>query len=287
MTISILAFLLEFYVSLNFVLQWRRWMTASYTSRRLMHSMHYKLALNTTGTDNPDQRTSEDIGGFISGTGAAGSYRNDGIYNYTIAAITTATNLVAFSIILWGISQTMDLPIFGLRIPGPLFWVAILYACFATGVMQLMDFANFVRAGLKELGGLGTDGWRAFRRGVPKGIERGAAQAGKALVVGGIATLMHTLGAISPRSEAWSRPMPRRILERMSDPPSETPAPNASPVDEHGDTEAEVPRAPAPRKPTTRRLHKTPVSKRGRDRRARHCRGSGSGGEVLRPVSAR
>ena len=57
-TISILAFLLEFYVSLNFVLQWRRWMTASYTSRWLMNSMHYKLALNTTGTDNPDQRIS-------------------------------------------------------------------------------------------------------------------------------------------------------------------------------------------------------------------------------------
>ena len=31
-------------------------MTASYTSRWLMNSMHYKLALNTTGTDNPDQR---------------------------------------------------------------------------------------------------------------------------------------------------------------------------------------------------------------------------------------
>ena len=32
----------------------------------------------------------------------------------------------------------MDLPIFGLKIPGLLFWVAILYACFATGVMQLI-----------------------------------------------------------------------------------------------------------------------------------------------------
>ena len=64
-TISILAFLLEFYVSLNFVLQWRRWMTASYTSRRLMHSMHYKLALNTvpaptTPTSAPP-RTSADL----------------------------------------------------------------------------------------------------------------------------------------------------------------------------------------------------------------------------------
>jgi putative ATP-binding cassette transporter len=38
-TISILVFLVEFYVSLNFVLQWRRWMTASYTSRWLLHSM--------------------------------------------------------------------------------------------------------------------------------------------------------------------------------------------------------------------------------------------------------
>ena len=30
--------------ALNFVLQWRRWMTASYTSRWLLNSMHYQLA---------------------------------------------------------------------------------------------------------------------------------------------------------------------------------------------------------------------------------------------------
>ena len=155
-TISILAFLLEFYVALNFVLQWRRWMTASYTSRWLMHSMHYKLALSanadgasaepalTDGSgarppaDNPDQRISEDIGGFISGAGGVGAYQNAGIYNYTIQAMTTATNLVAFSIILWGISRNMDLSLFGIPIPGFLFWVAILYAFFATGMMHLI-----------------------------------------------------------------------------------------------------------------------------------------------------
>lgn len=155
-TISILAFLLEFYVALNFVLQWRRWMTASYTSRWLMHSMHYKLALAAADadnphqqalgdfagqripTDNPDQRISEDIGGFISGAGGVGAYMNAGIYNYTIQAMTTATNLVAFSIILWGISRDMNLSIFGVPIPGFLFWVAILYAFFATGMMHLI-----------------------------------------------------------------------------------------------------------------------------------------------------
>jgi vitamin B12/bleomycin/antimicrobial peptide transport system ATP-binding/permease protein len=137
-TISILAFLVEFYVALNFVLQWRRWMTASYTSRWLLHSMHYKLALTGAQTDNPDQRISEDIGGFISGAGGVGSYTNAGIYNYTIQGMTTATNLVAFSIILWVISRNMDISVFGVPLPGFLFWVAILYACFATGMMQLI-----------------------------------------------------------------------------------------------------------------------------------------------------
>ncbi len=137
-TVSILAFLVEFYVSLNFVLQWRRWMTASYTSRWLLHSMHYKLALRGGVTDNPDQRISEDIGGFINGAGGVGAYSNAGIYNYTIQAMTTATNMVAFSIILWGISRSMNLSVFGVEIPGFLFWVAILYACFATGIMQLI-----------------------------------------------------------------------------------------------------------------------------------------------------
>jgi hypothetical protein len=136
----------------------------------------------------------------------------------------------------------------------------------------LVDFANFTRAGLKhlkttgmvighELGGLGEDGWRAVRRGAPKGIERGAAQAGKALVVGGVAALMHTLGsdlaALGSMVAAYA-PL-HEILERMTGAPSEAPPPDAAPVD----TEAEAPRAPASGKPKTRRSPaKTPTRKR-------------------------
>ena len=69
---------------------------------------------------------------------AVDAYSNAGIYNSTIQAMTTATNMVAFSIILWGISRAMNLSVFGVEIPGFLFWVAILYACFATGMMQLI-----------------------------------------------------------------------------------------------------------------------------------------------------
>ncbi len=45
---------------------------------------------------------------------------------------------MSFSIILWGISNALNAPIFGVRIPGFLFWVAVLYAVAATGVTQLI-----------------------------------------------------------------------------------------------------------------------------------------------------
>ena len=54
-TIAIVAGIVEFFVASNFVLQWRRWMTASFTSRWLMHSMHYKLALGASTADDPHQ----------------------------------------------------------------------------------------------------------------------------------------------------------------------------------------------------------------------------------------
>ena len=134
----ILSALIEFFVASNFVLQWRRWMTASFTARWLTHSMHYKLALNGGEADNPDQRISQDVGGFINGSGTGIASGNAGIYNYTIQLISSATNLVSFSIILWGISDALDAPIFGVRIPGFLFWVAVLYAALATGITHLI-----------------------------------------------------------------------------------------------------------------------------------------------------
>jgi putative ATP-binding cassette transporter len=136
--VSISAAMIEFFVASNFVLQWRRWMTGSYTARWLLHSMHYKLALGASTADNPDQRISQDIGGFINGSGTGSNSGNIGIYNYTLQVISSATNLVSFSIILWGISKGMTIPFLDVEVPGYLFWVAVLYACFATGITQLI-----------------------------------------------------------------------------------------------------------------------------------------------------
>ena len=82
--IIIAAQMIEFYVASNFVLQWRRWMTASYTSRWLLNSMHYKLALGGHTADNPDQRISQDVGSFLNGAGTVANSGNVGIYNYSI-----------------------------------------------------------------------------------------------------------------------------------------------------------------------------------------------------------
>jgi putative ATP-binding cassette transporter len=136
--VVITSALIEFYVASNFVLQWRRWMTASYTSRWLINAMHYRLALSAHPADNPDQRISQDVGGFINGSSVGSNSGNTGIYNYTIAAIQSATNLVSFSIILWGISKGMRVPFLDFELPGYLFWIAVIYALVATGVTQLI-----------------------------------------------------------------------------------------------------------------------------------------------------
>jgi len=139
----------------------------------------------------------------------------------------------------------------------------------------LVDFANFTRAGLKhlktagivvgrEVGGLGADSWRAVRREAPKGIGRGAAHAGKALIVGGVATLMHALGsdiaALGSMVAAYA-PL-HEILQRLSAPPLDPPDPGAAPAATAEASEAADP-APPPRKPRGRRAPaKAPVRKR-------------------------
>ena len=136
--IIIASNVIEYFIAANFVIQWRRWMTASYTSRWLLNSMHYKLALASDSADNPDQRISQDIGGFINGSGTGSNSGNAGIYNYTIQIIASATNLVSFSIILWTISSAMNVPYLNIEIPGFLFWVATIYAALATGATHMI-----------------------------------------------------------------------------------------------------------------------------------------------------
>jgi putative ATP-binding cassette transporter len=128
-TIYIAALVIEYVVTSTFVYRWRRWLSAYYIGRWLGGGAHYPMALAGTPADNPDQRISEDIYGFIYGGGSGA-----GIFGYSITLLSTLTTLVSFAIVLWTLSAGFPLPGFNVIVPGLLFWIALVYAAIGTGL---------------------------------------------------------------------------------------------------------------------------------------------------------
>ena len=127
--VYIAALVIEYVVTSTFVVRWRRWLTAHYIGRWLGGGAHYPMALAGTPADNPDQRISEDIYGFIYGGGAG-----TGIFGYSITVLSTLTSLVSFAIVLWTLSAGFPLPGTNIIVPGLLFWIALIYAAVGTGI---------------------------------------------------------------------------------------------------------------------------------------------------------
>jgi putative ATP-binding cassette transporter len=132
-TIYIAALVVEYVVTSNFVYRWRRWLSAYYIGRWLGGGAHYPMALAGTPADNPDQRISEDIYGFIYGSGSGA-----GIFGYSITLLSTLSTLVSFAIVLWKLSAGFPLPGFNIIVPGLLFWIALIYAAIGTGLTHLI-----------------------------------------------------------------------------------------------------------------------------------------------------
>ncbi|HLH95556.1 MAG TPA: ABC transporter ATP-binding protein/permease [Xanthobacteraceae bacterium] len=124
---------IEFVVQSMLVIRWRRWLTDHFVTNWLGGHAHYRMSLVGSQTDNPDQRISEDINRFIDGgTDSFGGVGGYGIYSYSIALISTLSSLTAFVVILWVISENFTLPGTDIRVPGFLFWVALVYATIGT-----------------------------------------------------------------------------------------------------------------------------------------------------------
>ena len=128
-TIYITALVVEYVVTSTFVYRWRRWLSAYYIGRWLGGGAHYPMALAGTPADNPDQRISEDIYGFIYGSGSGA-----GIFGYSITLLSTLTSLVSFALVLWTLSAGFPLPGLNVIVPGLLFWIALVYAAIGTGL---------------------------------------------------------------------------------------------------------------------------------------------------------
>ncbi len=118
---------IEFLIVSAFKIRWRSWLTEKLFGRWLADGTHYRLQFSETRIDNPDQRISEDIRKYI-----------DTTYSLTISMIQQISSLVSFAVILWGLSANLTLPGLDTRIPGLLFWIALLYAAIGTLVTHMI-----------------------------------------------------------------------------------------------------------------------------------------------------
>jgi putative ATP-binding cassette transporter len=130
--VFVTATIFEYVVQSVLIIRWRRWLTDRYVGRWLRRNVHYRMALAHSGADNPDQRIAEDVRAFID--------PDAGLYGYTISLIATLTSLVSFSIVLWELSANFSLPLTDIKVPGFLFWVALIYAAVGTFVTHMIGF---------------------------------------------------------------------------------------------------------------------------------------------------
>jgi putative ATP-binding cassette transporter len=110
-------------------IRWRRWLTRRFLDEWLADRAYYRISLTTDraaiGTDNPDQRIAEDLRDFVDSTLSLG-----------IGLLSNIVSLFSFIGILWGLSG--DYPLFGVRIPGYMVWVALIYAVIGTFFTHLV-----------------------------------------------------------------------------------------------------------------------------------------------------
>ena len=133
----IVSIFIEFLLASTLAIRWRNYLTQDYTSRWLDSQNHYRMMLAGIGTDNPDQRISEDITRFIDG-GEFGGGGRLGVYNFSINLIATLSVLVSYAIILWSLSANLTLPGTGFNFPGLLLWCAIIFSIVGTALTRLI-----------------------------------------------------------------------------------------------------------------------------------------------------
>ena len=128
----------QLYLNQWLQIRWRRWLTQTYLEKWLAGPNHYRMQLLGDAADNPDQRIAEDVRDFID-AGASGT----GILPIGLSLLNATVTLASFAIILWNLSATAPLHVFGisLDIPGYLLWAALIYAILGTVFTHLIGRA--------------------------------------------------------------------------------------------------------------------------------------------------
>jgi putative ATP-binding cassette transporter len=130
--------LAQYWLGQHFQIRWRRWMTERFAGIWMADARHYRIRFVDDSVDNIHLRIANDISVFIQKTHEIGS----GLVGVVIT-------LISFAVILWGISSTTPMPLFGIdfSFPGYLIVVALLFAAMGTLLAHLIGrrliFLNF------------------------------------------------------------------------------------------------------------------------------------------------
>ena len=127
--VYIMVAVYAFYLSQWLQIRWRRWLTTRFLDEWLADRAYYRISLTTDaaaiGTDNPDQRISEDLRDFVVTT-----------LSLSVDFISNIVSFVSFVGILWSLSGQITL--FGVTIPGYMVFVALLYAVVGTWLTHVV-----------------------------------------------------------------------------------------------------------------------------------------------------
>ncbi|MEK9969911.1 MAG: ABC transporter ATP-binding protein/permease [Ferrovibrio sp.] len=119
----------KLYLQQMLQIRWRRWLTEHWLNDWLGGRNYYHMQMLGLGTDNPDQRISEDLRLFPAYS-----------LTLTLGLLNAVVTLVSFLSILWTISGPLDFTLAGheISIPGYMVWAAFFYAAAGTWLTHLI-----------------------------------------------------------------------------------------------------------------------------------------------------
>jgi putative ATP-binding cassette transporter len=125
--ILIIVFMSKLLLNLWLQLRWRVWMTNKYLEQWLKNKTFYGTKIISKESDNPDQRIADDIKSFTNYS-----------LSLTIGLLGAVVTFISFIGILWSLSGSIKLNIFGheLIINGYLVWVALVYNIISTWLLH-------------------------------------------------------------------------------------------------------------------------------------------------------
>lgn len=110
-------------------IRWRRWLTGRFRDEWLSERAYYRISLagetGDPGTDNPDQRISDDVRDYVRST-----------LSLSLGLLTRIVSFITFVGLLWALSGPVTLG--GVTIPGYMVWVVVAYAVVGTALTQLV-----------------------------------------------------------------------------------------------------------------------------------------------------